>query len=115
MKHGWSVAQPMSSTSVFDLLAGEGGKIWRRLQIKTTLEKHKYPQSSEHYQFQLAHGVAAKKRYTADQIDFFICCALDTHRFWILPFDKATTVCLKIYNGKHNRMQEYEDAWGLLG
>lgn len=114
MKHGWFVAQPMSSSSVFDLLAGKGGKTWRRLQVKTTLEKHKYSQCSEHYQFQLSHGMTSKKRYTAAQVDFFVCCALDSKRFWVLPFAQATTTCLKIYNGKDSRLHKYEDAWDLL-
>jgi len=114
MKHGWVVAQPLSSTSVFDFLIGKGGKLWRRLQVKTTLEKHKYPNSSEHYQFQLVHGLSKKKRYTAEQVDFFVCCALDARRFWVIPFAAVNAACLKIYNGKSSRLCKYEDAWDLL-
>jgi len=114
MKHGWVVAQPLSSTSVFDFLIGKGGKLWRRLQVKTTLEKHRYPNSSEHYQFQLVHGLSKKKRYTAEQVDFFVCCALDARRFWVIPFAAVNAACLKIYNGKSSRLCKYEDAWDLL-
>ena len=67
-----------------------------------------------HYQFQLARGPSCKRRYTADQVDFFVCCALDTHRFWVLPFEAVTVVTLKIYNGTDSKFHRYEDAWVLL-
>ena len=55
-----------------------------------------------------------QKRYTADQVDFFVCCALDTLRFWILPFEAASVTTLKIYNGEDSKFHRYEDAWLLL-
>ena len=49
----------------------------------------------------------------ADQVDFFVCCALDSHRFWILPFSATTVITLKIYNGVDPKFHRYEDAWVL--
>ena len=115
LSYGWIVAQPLSSASVFDLLVGKGGKIRQRVQVKSTLEQHSYKYNRPHYQFILSHGASVKKRYTATQIDFFICCALDAGKFWILPFKAATATTLKIYNGEDSKFHRYEDAWELLG
>ena len=43
-----------------------------------------------------------------------MCCALDSHRFWVLPFKAAIVTTLKIYNGKVSKFHRYEDAWVLL-
>ena len=110
---GWSVAHPFGDNEPFDLLVNKGER-FLRLQVKATLEQHKYKCNRPHYQFQLAHGQSSKTRYTADQVDFFVCCALDSHRFWILPFSAATVITLKIYNGEGSRFRPYEDAWDLL-
>jgi hypothetical protein len=59
-------------------------------------------------------GPSSKTRYTADQVDYFVCCALDSRRFWVIPFEEATVITLKIYNGKDSKFHSYEDAWGLL-
>ena len=110
---GWSVAHPMADAP-YDLLAIKGGR-FLRLQVKATLEKHLHKgKTRPHYQFQLAHGLSSKKRYTADQVDFFVCCALDSQRFWIIPFPDATVVTLKIYNGEGGKFHKFEDAWVLL-
>ena len=90
------------------------GERFLRLQVKATLEKHNYRCNRPHYQFQLARGQSSKTRYTADQMDFFVCCALDSQRFWILPFSAATVTTLKIYNGEDSKFHRYEDAWILL-
>ena len=110
---GWSVAHPFGDNNPFDLLVNKGDR-YLRIQVKATLEKHIYNQSRPHYQFQLAHGVSSKKRYTADQVDFFVCCALDSKRFWVLPFEAATVVTLNIYDGENGKFHRYEDAWVLL-
>ena len=95
---GWSVAPPLGDNDPFDLLVNKGDR-FLRLQVKSTLKQHSYKCNRPHYQFQLAHGLSNKNRYTADQLDFFVCCALDTHRFWVLPFKAVTVITLKIYNG----------------
>ena len=110
---GWSVAPPFGDCDPFDLLVNKGDR-FLRLQVKATLEQHKYRCNRPHYQFQLARGPSSKKRYTADPVDFFICCALDTHRFWVLPFAVASVITLKIYNGVDSKFHRYEDAWVLL-
>ena len=110
---GWSVAPPLGDNDPFDLLVNNGDR-FLRLQVKATLEKHTYSQSRPHYQFQLAHSPSSKTRYTADQVDFFVCCALDSRRFWVLPFEAATVITLKIYNGEDGKFHRYEDAWVLL-
>ena len=111
--HGWSVAPPLGDNDPFDLLVNKGDR-FLRLQVKATLEQHNYKSNRTHYQFQLARGPSCKRRYTADQVDFFVCCALDTHRFWVLPFEAVTVVTLKIYNGTDSKFHRYEDAWVLL-
>ena len=58
----------------------------------------------------VARGPSSKTRYTVDQVDFFVICALDSQRFWVLPFEAATVVTLKIYNGKDSKFYRYEDA-----
>ena len=113
IERGWSVAPPIGNNYPFDLIVNKGDK-FLRLQVKATLEQHNYKHTRPHYQFQLAHGVSSKKRYTADQVDFFVCCALDSRRFWVLPFEAATVITLKIYNGEEGKFHRYEDAWGLL-
>jgi hypothetical protein len=47
-------------------------------------------------------------------VDFFVCCDPDSQRFWVLPFEAATVITLKIYNGKESKFHRYEDAWVLL-
>ena len=47
-------------------------------------------------------------------MDFFICCALDSQRFCVPPFEAATVITLKIYNSQDSKFHRYEDAWVLL-
>ena len=112
---GWSVAKPIGDGDPYDLLACKEAKSLR-IQIKSTLGAHSYKSHpSPHYQFQLAHGLSSKKRYSKEEVDFFICCALDVKRFWIIPFEDATVLTLKIYNGEAgSKFHRYEDAWILL-
>ena len=74
---GWSVAPPLGDNDPFDLLVNKGDR-FLRLQVKATLEQHNYKSNRTHYQFQLARGPSCKRRYTADQVDFFVCCAMDS-------------------------------------
>ena len=92
------MAPPIGDNDPFDLMVNKGTR-FLRIQVKTTLEQHKYKCNRPHYQFQLARGPSSKRKYTADQVDFFVCCALDSKRFWVLPFAAATVITLKIYNG----------------
>ena len=41
-------------------------------------------------------------------------CLVDSHRFWVLPFEAASVITLKIYNGEDSKFHRYEDAWNLL-
>ena len=103
------------STSKFKLTIFENTSRYGFIElIKLTLEKHKYNQCRSHCEFQLARGPSSKTRCTADQVDFFVFCALDSQRFWVLPFEAATVVTLKIYNGEDTKLHRYEDAWILL-
>ena len=47
------------------------------------------------------------------EIGFFICVALDSHRFWIFLFSVLDKFTVKVYD-KSARYQEYERAWELL-
>jgi len=44
---------------------------------------------------------------------FFICVALDSHRFWICPFGDLNKFTVKVY-GNSAKYREYENAWELL-
>jgi len=116
MSRGWIVTTPLATAPHFDLLATKPGTkpggAFLRIQVKTTLKQRTDPKL--HYQFQLARGLSSKKRYSADEIDFFVCCCIADMRFWIIPFEEATMITLKIYNGKDSRLHSYEDAWELL-
>jgi len=113
IEHGWSVAHPLSDTARFDLLVVKGEQFYR-IQVKATLKQHSYKDSRPHYQFQLAHGLSAKKRYEAGDVDFFICCAIDSLRFWVIPFAEAKSITTKIYNGTKGRFHKFEGAWHLM-
>jgi len=114
LEHGWNIAHPLSDSSAFDLLASKGRKIWR-IQIKTTQSLVHYPsENSPNFQFQTNHGCKTKVMYDKSTVDFFICCALDCSKFWVLPFDAVKSVTLKIYGGKKCKYTIYENAWELL-
>ena len=83
-----------------------------RIQVKSTLKQRTDPKL--HYQFQLARGLSSKKGYSADDIDFFVCCCITDMKFWVIPFEAATVTTLKIYNGEDSKFHRYEDAWILL-
>jgi len=112
MARDWIVTTPLATAPHFDLLATKPGGAFLRIQVKTTLKRRTDPKL--HYQFQLARGPSCKKRYSADEIDFFVCCCITDMKFWIIPFEAATVITLKIYNGKASRFHSYEDAWNLL-
>ena len=111
--HGWGVAHPLSDTARFDLLTVKGDRMLR-VQVKSTQKQHSYKDSRPHYQFQLAHGLSSKKRYDPHDVDFFICCALDTQKFWVIPYGAIRSLTLKIYNGKTGKIHAYREAWHLL-
>jgi len=113
IEHGWSVAHPLSDTSRFDLLVVKRQR-FLRIQVKATLHQHEYKDNRPHYQFQLAHGLSSKKRYDKGDVDYFICCAIDVLKFWIIPFDEVRGLTAKIYNGTGNRFYKFEGAWDLL-
>ena len=112
---GWAVAVPIGDYDPVDMLASKVDVI-RRIQVKSSLEQHKYPNKQIHYQFQLSSGTGnTKKKYDPNLFDFFICCALDSHRFWIIPLSEIDTVTIKIYEGTMGgKYQAFEDAWVLL-
>ena len=114
LEHGWGIAHPLSDSSSFDLLANKGDKIWR-IQIKTTqgLVLHANA-STPNFQFQTNHGCKTKSKYEKSTVDFFICCALDCLKFWVMPFDTVNCITTKIYGGKKCKYAVYENAWDLL-
>lgn len=114
LEHGWDIAHPLSDSSSFDLLASKGDKIWR-IQIKTTQSLVLYSgENSPNFHFQTNHGCKTKVMYDKSTVDFFIFCALDCAKFWVLPFDTVKSVTTKIYGGKKCRYTIYENAWELL-
>jgi hypothetical protein len=114
MAHGWTVTAPLVTAAHYDLLAVKERGVFRRIQVKTTAGQHTYKSSRPHYSFQLARGPGSRKRYSPDELDFFVCCALDAHRFWVIPYDVNAAICIKIYNGTGSKIHDYESAWWLL-
>ena len=47
------------------------------------------------------------------ELDYFICVALDSKRFWVFPFGKLDQFTVKVYDS-NSRFREYENAWELL-
>ena len=47
------------------------------------------------------------------ELGFFICVALDNHRFWIIPFGVLDKFKVKVYDNSP-RYREYENGWELL-
>ena len=47
------------------------------------------------------------------ELGFFIYVALDSHRFWIIPFGVLDKFKVKVYDNSA-RYREYENAWELL-
>ena len=39
---------------------------------------------------------------------------MDSHRFWVLPFEAVSVTTLKIYNGEDSKFHRDGDAWVLL-
>ena len=114
IEHGWVIAYPLNSNPAFDLLASKADKIWR-VQVKTTQGLCSHSGShSPNFQFQTNHGCKRKVKYTKASLDFFILCALDCSKFWVVPFDSITSMTTKIYGGKNCQFAKYENAWELL-
>jgi len=111
IENGWDIALPVDN-SVFDLMAVKGDLKWR-IQVKATLQKHSYENTTPHYQFHIAKGKSFKHKYESGELDFFICVALDSHRFWIFPFADLDKFTVKVYDNSA-RYREYENAWELL-
>ena len=79
------------------------------LQVKSTLHKHDYENTTPHYQFHIAKGKSFKCKYESGELDFFICVALDSHRFWIFPFGDLDKFTVKVYDNSA-KCSEYENA-----
>jgi len=47
------------------------------------------------------------------ELGFFICVALDSHRFWIFPFGVLDKFTVKVYDNSA-KYREYENALELL-
>ena len=109
--HGRNIAFPVDA-SAFALIAVKGDLNWR-IQVKSTLQKHSYENTTPHYQFDIAKGKSFKHKYESGELDFFICVALDSHRFWILPFGDLDKFTVKVYDNSA-RYREYENAWELF-
>jgi len=110
--NGWSVAHPLSDSSPFDLLVAMGER-FLRIQVKATLEQHHYKGRSPHYHFGVGKGFHLKKRYVKEEADFFVCVALDTLRFWIIPFKEIKTLTIKVYEVE-GKWTKFEGAWRIL-
>ena len=111
LEQGWSVALPFDTTTF--ALVGVKGDRRVLLQVKSTLHKHDYENTTPHYQFQLAKGKSYKHKYEAGELDYFICVALDSKRFWVFPFGKLDQFTVKVYDS-NSRFREFEGAWELL-
>ena len=117
MARGWIVTTPLATAPYFDLLATKTGGSSLRIQVKTTLKKRsdgRPGRAEKYYQFQLARGLSSKKKYDKGEIDFFVCCCITDLKFWVIPFEAATVITLKIYSGNTGKFHHFADAWEQL-
>jgi len=114
LEHGWDVAHSLGGGSSFDLLVSKDSRIWR-IQVKATQGLVMYGgSSSPNFQFHTNRGCKTKVLYDKSLVDFFVFCALDCLKFWILPFAAVSCMTTKIYGGKNCKYAIYENAWELL-
>jgi uncharacterized protein YqfB (UPF0267 family) len=112
IERNWNVSFPFGDNARYDIIA-EKDRHFCRIQVKSTENVTMTPRHGPHYAFGLCHGKAVKDPYDKNSIDFFICCAIERKRFWVLPIEKVTFKTLKIFiTGKKHH--EYEGAWDLL-
>jgi hypothetical protein len=112
IERNWNVAFPFGDNARYDIIA-ERNRYFCRIQVKSTEQVIVTPSHGPHYAFSLCHGKLVKESYNKDVIDFFICCAIQCKRFWVLPIEAINCKTLKVFlDGK--KYHEYEGAWDLL-
>ena len=110
---GWAVSVPIGHQSVYDVIAHKE-KYLHKVQIKCTESLMKFVGSNApSFQFSCKHG-KANHSYSKDEVDFFIFCALDCVKFWVLPVNAVKGTHVKIYTGPKCKYGNYENAWNLL-
>jgi hypothetical protein len=110
---GWSVATPMGSHTYYDLLIHKDSYL-KKVQVKSTESLTRTVGSNApSFQFSCRHG-KTHRNYSKDEVDFFIFCALDCAKFWVLPINSVKTTHVKIYTGPKCKYSNYENAWTLL-
>jgi hypothetical protein len=110
---GWSVSIPVGQQTVYDFII-QKGKNLHKVQVKSTESLSNSSKSNTPvFQFSCKHG-KSHISYSKADIDFFIFCALDCIKFWILPIAAVKGTTIKIYTGSICKYTSYENAWTLF-
>ena len=106
------IAFPSEQGLPFDIVADIGGKLLK-VQVKTTRGPKSIPQRKTSIPAYIFHiGIngknAARKKYSADDVDMFALVALDTKTVSYMPhFDTQTTMNFRVpaYRGQYHDEQ----------
>jgi len=110
LTHGFHIATPINTSSVYDLIL-DGGKL-HKIQVKTTsLEEAR----KNGFSFTLGRGSKAKTKYSIGDIDFFALYVQPLDIFYIIPINTVRTIKVRVYPDKlDHKYSKYKEAWHLF-
>jgi len=109
----WNVSVPVGHQTVYDFII-QKGKYLHKVQVKSTESLSSVSgKNIPAFQFSCKKG-KYHTSYSKADIDFFIFCALDCIKFWVLPINEVKGTTIKIYTGSRCKYTSYENAWNLL-
>ena len=116
-RRGFTVMRPISWGSVYDILLGDEGEGFRRVQVKSSGRprdpRWRRGKRGELYIFDTRRRDGA---YRAADLDFYALYIIPRDTWYIIPFEAIGPVevlCVYPDNPRH-RLEEYREAWHLL-
>jgi len=109
-EHGLRVIKPWGDSSRYDFVVESGGR-FLRIQVKSTSNRRRN-------RYACSIQGSARRRYTADEIDFFAIYVIPDDCWYIIPIEVASRVKYVIGLSPHNSRSKhacYKEAWHLLG
>ena len=92
-RNGYNALTPVEDFSGYDLVAEKNGNFFR-IQVKSTQGTER---NRVFYRFCTGTGCFAKKRYSASDVDYIICYALDADLYWIFKTKECSTKTKKCH------------------
>jgi len=109
----WNVSVPVGQQTVYDFIIQKGKRL-HKVQVKSTEGLSSCSKANTSvFQFSCKRG-KSHTSYSKSDVDFFIFCALDCIKFWVLPIAVVKSTTVKIYTGSRCKYTSYENAWTLL-